>query len=366
MGGSGILASQLGQQLAARGHQVHFVSYGMPFRLDASAPNVFFHPVEINTYHLFRYPDYTLPLSVKLAEVSRTFDLDLIHAHYAVPHAVAAYLAREMIGEGAPRVVTTLHGTDTTLIGQDPGYQPVIRHAIERSQGVTAVSAFLRDETKRTFQVAHEIRVIHNFFSPATPGRVREQVRAELGVGDELLVIHMSNLRPVKRIGDLLKAIAACRQRDRLRLLILAGGDFAPWRPLVEELGIARQVIVRPAVPDVETYLNAADVGMYTSEHESFGLSILESMFHRHPVIAARAGGVPEVVVDGETGYLLPVGEIDGFAGRLDAIAEDRERHRAMGERAYERAGALFSADRIAEQYLDLYRQVLERKGTRV
>ena len=359
MGGSGILATQLGQQLAARGHQVHFVSYGMPFRLDATAPNIFFHEVGVSEYELFRYADYTLPLSVKLAQVSRQFDLDLIHAHYAVPHAVAAYLAQQMIGPKAPRLITTLHGTDTTLIGQDPGYQPVIRYALENSAGVTAVSAFLRDETTRTFQVTRAIRVIHNFFAPAPPTRQREQVRRELGVGDEILAIHMSNLRQGKRIGDLLRVIAASRRPDRVRLLILAGGDFAPYRPLVDELGIAARVIVMQSVPDIENYLNAADVGLYTSDYESFGLSILESMFHRHPVLATRAGGVPEVVVDGETGYLAAVGDIAAFAARLDAIAADPERGRPMGERGCQRAQSLFSAGKITEEYLDCYRQAL-------
>ncbi len=365
MGGSGILASQLGQQLAARGHQVHFVSYGMPFRLDASAPNIAFHAVDISEYGLFRYPDYTLPLSVKLAEISREFELDLIHAHYAVPHAVAAYLAQQMIGAGAPGLITTLHGTDTTLIGKDPAYQPVIRHAIEHSAGVTAVSAFLRDETIRTFQVTHEIRVIHHFFAPVTPSRDRQQVRREMGIGDEILVIHMSNLRQGKRIGDLLGVIAAARHRDRVRLLILAGGDFAPYRSLVDSLGIASQVIVMQSVPDIENYLNAADVGLYTSDYESFGLSILESMFHRHPVLATRAGGVPEVVLEGETGFLAPVGDIDGFAARLDAIVEDPARYQPMGERGYQRARTLFSAERITGEYLDLYRQALETRSLR-
>jgi L-malate glycosyltransferase len=213
--------------------------------------------------------------------------------------------------------------------------------------------------------VEHEIRVIHNFFAPINPGRDRARVRAELGVGDELLVLHMSNLRPVKRIDDLLRVIAASRHRDRVRLLILAGGDFAPYRKQVEALGIAGQVTVMQSVLDVENYLNAADVGLYTSEHESFGLSILESMFHRHPILAARAGGVPEVVVDGETGFLAPVGDIDGLAGKLDAIVEDRERYRPMGERGYERARALFSAERITGEYLDFYRQVLETREAR-
>jgi N-acetyl-alpha-D-glucosaminyl L-malate synthase BshA len=359
VGGSGILASQLGEQLARRGHQVHFVSYERPFRLDPAAPNVFFHPVNVSEYDLFRYPDYTLPLSVRLAEVSRRFDLDLLHAHYAVPHAVAACLARQMLGGDRPRLITTLHGTDTTLIGRDPDYQPVIRHALGGSAGLTAVSAFLRDETRRTFGVEREIRVIHNFFAPVPPSRPRREVRDELGLGDRFLAIHMSNLRTGKRVDHLLRVIAASRHRDRLRLLILAGGDFAPYRPLVSELGIEDRVTVLPAVPDVENYLNAADLGLYTSDYESFGLSILESMFHRHPVLATRAGGVPEVVADGETGFLLPPGDIGAFVERLDAIVENPERFREMGEHGYARARALFSAERIVGQYLDCYRQVL-------
>jgi N-acetyl-alpha-D-glucosaminyl L-malate synthase BshA len=361
VGGSGILASQLGEQLAQRGHQVHFVSYEKPFRLDASPPNIFFHPVAINEYDLFKYPDYTLPLSVKLAEVSRRFDLDLLHAHYAVPHAIAACLARQMLGSDRPRLITTLHGTDTTLMGQDPNYQPVIKYAIEHSAGVTAVSEFLRNETIRTFGVAREIRVIHNFFAPARPSRTRREVREALGIGDRFLLIHMSNLRAGKRIDHLLRVVAASRHRDRIHLLILAGGDFAPYRPLVRELGIETQVTVMASVPDVENYLNAADLGLYTSDYESFGLSILESMFHRHPVLATRAGGVPEVMVDGETGFMLPAGDIGGFVLKLDAIVEDPERYRPMGDKGYERARTLFSAERIVGEYLDYYRRVLEK-----
>lgn len=359
VGGSGILASQLGEQLARRGHQVHCVSYEKPFRLDTSVPNLFFHPVEVNEYDLFKYPDYTLPLSVKLAEVGRRFDLDLLHAHYAVPHAVAAHLARWMLGGDRPRLITTLHGTDTTLMGRDPAYQPVIKHAIEASNGVTAVSGFLRDETRRIFGVTRDIRVIHNFFAPVPPGRTRRRVREALGVGDRFLVLHMSNLRAGKRIDHLLRVIAGSRHRDRIHLLILAGGDFDLYRPLVGELGIRDRVTVMASVPDVENYLEAADLGLYTSDYESFGLSILEGMFHRHPILATRAGGVPEVVIDGETGFLLAPGDIGGFVERLDALVEDPERARMMGERGYERARALFSADRIVDQYVDYYREVL-------
>jgi N-acetyl-alpha-D-glucosaminyl L-malate synthase BshA len=361
VGGSGILASQLGEQLARRGHEVHFVSYERPFRLDASAPNIFFHPVNVNEYDLFKYPDYTLPLSVKLAEVSRRYNLDLLHAHYAVPHAVAACLARQMLGGDRPRLITTLHGTDTTLIGQDPSYQPVIKHAIELSAGVTAVSGFLREETMRVFGVAREIRVIHNFFAPVPPSRTRQQVRGDLGIGNRFLALHMSNLRAGKRIDHLLRVIAASRHRERLHLLILAGGDFSPYRPLAAELGIEDRITVMKSVPDVENYLNAADLGLYTSDYESFGLSILESMFHRHPVLATRAGGVPEVVIDGETGYLLPPGDIGGFVERLDAIVENPGRVREMGERGHDRALSFFSSERIVGQYLDYYREVLSR-----
>lgn len=361
VGGSGILATQLGEQLALRGHQVHFVAYEKPFRLDASAANVFFHPVNVNEYELFKYPDYTLPLSVTLADVSRRFDLDILHAHYAVPHAIAACLARQMLGGSRPALITTLHGTDTTLIGRDPNYQPVIRHAIEHSSAVTAVSGFLRDETRRTFGVDREIRVIHNFFAPSPPTRTRQEVREALGIGDRFLAIHMSNLRAGKRIGDLLRVVAASRHRDRVHLLVLAGGDFDPYRPLVSELGIEKRVTVLTSVPDVENYLNAADLGLYTSDYESFGLSILESMYHRHPVLATRAGGVPEVVLDGETGFLAPPGDIGRFVERLDEIAGNPERFRPMGERGHERARTLFSSERIVEQYLDCYRQVLAR-----
>jgi N-acetyl-alpha-D-glucosaminyl L-malate synthase BshA len=366
VGGSGILASQLGQQLATRGHEIHFVSYDKPFRLDQVSRlpgpgRIAFHPVAVNEYDLFRYPDYTLPLSVTLAEVARARDLDVIHAHYAVPHAVAAYLARQMLLPGrAPRIVTTLHGTDTTLIGRDPGYQPIIRHALDWSDGVTAVSRFLRDETRGVLAVSRDIRVIHNFFAPVPPTRSRQEMRRTLGVENDVVVLHMSNLRPGKRIEDLLRVVAASRHPQRVRLLILAGGDFAPYRPLVAKLGLESRVIVKPPVPDVENYLNAADVALYTSDYESFGLSVLESMFHGQPVLATAAGGVPEVVADGETGWLVEPGDIGTFARRLDALVEDPEGGRAMGERGRARAQELFSAERIVGEYLDYYRQVLE------
>src|SRR5271170_6193447 len=229
VGGSGILATALGVDLARRGHEVHFISYERPFRLPGNAPRLHFHPVAINDYGLFRYPDYTLPLSVKMAEVSRDRRLDVLHVHYAVPHATAAVLAREMLPPKLrPRLVTTLHGTDTTLLGRDPSYSPAIRHALVNSDAITTVSAYLKEETRRLLAVARPIDVISNFFEPRRARRTREQTRRELGLRDETMLLHSSNLRPLKRVDLLLQTAALVRPRDAFKLVILAGGDFAP------------------------------------------------------------------------------------------------------------------------------------------
>src|SRR3984885_12049945 len=230
VGGSGILAPALGEELARRGHEVHFISYERPFRLPENLPRLHFHPVKINDYELFKYPDYTLPLSVRMAEVSRDHRLDVLHVHYAVPHATAAILARTMLPpEYQPRIVTTLHGTDTTLLGRDPGYVAAIRHALLNSDAVTAVSVFLKQETERLIEVEHPIEVIHNFFAPRPVRRSHEAVRQELGLDDEVLLFHSSNLRSVKRIDLLLEAIARIRPQHAFKLLILAGDDFSPF-----------------------------------------------------------------------------------------------------------------------------------------
>src|SRR5580704_8390190 len=249
VGGSGILASALGEELARRGDEVHFISYERPFRLPASAPRLFFHPVTINDYGLFKYPDYTLPLSVKMAEVSRDYQLDVLHVHYAVPHATAAILAREMLPPAQqPRVVTTLHGTDTTLLGYDPGYRPAIHHALTYSDAVTTVSEFLKQETQRVLSFDGPMEVIHNFFAPHIPGHSRQEMRNELGFRNEVMVLHSSNLRPLKRIDLLLETIALIRPRESFKLVILAGGDFSPFASEVHRLGLEDRVMVRENV----------------------------------------------------------------------------------------------------------------------
>lgn len=359
VGGSGILASALGEDLARRGHEVHFIAYERPFRMPANAPRLHFHPVVINDYELFRYPDYTLPLSVKMAEVTRDYALDVLHVHYAVPHATAAILARSMLPEGRqPKVVTTLHGTDTTLLGRDAGYGPAIRHALNCSDAVTAVSGWLRDETQRLLGIERPIDVIHNFFEPRVPRRSREEVRAELGLRDEAMVVHLSNLRPVKRIDLLLDAVARVRPRDGFKLVILAGGDFSPFSLHLRRLGIADRVLVREKVIEVEDYLQAADLGLFASESESFCLSILEGMWFGCPSVSTAVGGIPEVVVSGESGVLVPVGDADSLARGVESLLRDPVERARLGQAAKARARDLFSADAIVPRYEALYRRV--------
>jgi L-malate glycosyltransferase len=362
VGGSGILASALGEELAQRGHEVHFISYERPFRLPVDVPRLHFHPVIINDYDLFKYPDYTLPLSVKMAEVSRDHQLDVLHVHYAVPHATAAILAQSMLPpEQQPRVVTTLHGTDTTLLGRDPGYGPAIRHALTCSDAVTTVSAFLQQETQRLLAVDRPIDVIHNFFAPRPPRRSREEVRRELGVQNEALLLHSSNLRPLKRIDLLLETVARIRPQDSFKLVILAGGDFTPFVDSVRQLGLENRVVVRDKVNDIEDYLQAADLGLVTSDTESFCLSILEAMCFACPSIARRVGGIPEVVEHGISGLLVPSGNADTLARAVESLINDPPRRAALGRAAQDRARERFSAEIIVPRYEALYRRVCTR-----
>jgi len=362
VGGSGILASGLGEELARRGHEVHFISYERPFRLPADAPRLHFHPVDINDYGLFKYPDYTLPLSVKMAEISRDHRLDILHVHYAVPHASAAILARSMLPpEQQPRVVTTLHGTDTTLLGRDPGYGPAIHHALTCSDAVTTVSTFLQRESRRLLGYDRPIEVIHNFFAPRPPRRSREQVRRDLGLENEVMVFHSSNLRPVKRVDLLLEAAALIRPANSFKLVILAGEPFTPFASQMRQLGLDGRVIVREKVNDIEDYLQAADLGLFTSETESFCLSILEAMCFACPSVSTRVGGIPEVIEDQVTGLLAPFGDAAALAGAVEGLIQDPARRIALGRAAQQRAREKFSADAIVPRYEALYHRVCGR-----
>ncbi|MEI6860914.1 MAG: N-acetyl-alpha-D-glucosaminyl L-malate synthase BshA [Verrucomicrobiota bacterium] len=362
VGGSGILAAELGEELARRGHEVHFISYEQPFRMPVGDPRVFFHPVVVNSYDLFKYPDYTLPLSVKMAEVSRAHALDILHVHYAVPHATAAFLACSMLPAAhRPKVITTLHGTDTTLLARDPGYGPAIRHALEHSDAITTVSEFMRRETLAHLAITRPIEVIHNFFEPRPPVSDPADVRHELGLRDgEAMLLHLSNLRALKRIDLLLETTARLVQTgENFRLVILAGADFAPFAAEVARLGLTRRVIVRQHVADIEDYLHAADLGLFTSETESFCLSILELMSLGRPSVAFAVGGIPEVVIANETGLLAPFGDTAALAAHVRALLHNPVRRTDLGAAAQRRARKLFSAAAIVTRYEELYRRIL-------
>jgi len=363
VGGSGIMASELGEELAERGHEVHFISYERPFRVPVDRPRLMFHPVVINDYGLFKYPDYTLPLSVKMAEVTRECGLDVLHVHYAVPHATAAILARDMLPRGQrPRVVTTLHGTDTTLLGRDPGYGPAISHALARSDAVTTVSHYLLEETRAAMGVTRPIDVIYNFFEPRTPRRSRAAVRRELGIGRGAMLLHASNLRAPKRIDLLLETVARLRPRGAFKLVVLAGASFDPWRRVVRRLGLEDRVIVRERVTDIEDYLQAADLGLFTSEMESFCVSILEAMNFGCPSVAPAVGGIPEVTISGKTGVLVPFGDVETAARAVETLMQRPALRRKLGAAAKARARKLFSAAAIVPRYEALYRRVCAAK----
>ena len=364
VGGSGVVATNLGNELARLGHKVHFISYETPFMLQLKARNIFFHKVNINEYTLFKYPDYTLPLTETIVAVHQKYHLDILHVHYAVPHATAALLAKRILlaaGEKPPKIITTLHGTDITLLANDPNLFTVIKYSIEKSNGVTAVSRNLKRETLRVLKTKKPIEVIYNFFSPPSPTKTPLAVRRSLKIKpDNFLAIHLSNLRPVKRIPDLLKIAKALKSDKRFKLLILAGETFAPYQPLAQKFRL-KNLIVKTHVKDIENYLNAADLGIYTSETESFGMGMLETMAYDNPVLATKAGGVPEVMQDGKTGFLLKVGNVNGFVNKIKVLMREPQLLQKLGRQAQQRAATEFSAQKIVSKYVDYYRKILKK-----
>jgi N-acetyl-alpha-D-glucosaminyl L-malate synthase BshA len=363
VGGSGIVASQLGAELAQAGHKVHFISYEPPFRLDRNQPNVQFHQVQLNEYNLFKYPDYTLPLAVKMVEVASKYRLDVLHVHYAVPHATAALLATQIAREQrrhTPHIVTTLHGTDITLLGRDPNLMPIIKYSIESSCAVTAVSESLRQETIQVLKTRKPIHTIYNFYRPKAPTRTRAEVRKELCVAEnDFLLIHLSNLRPVKRVEDVLKVLANLNDLPRVRLLLLAGGPFEEYRDFAASLMLGDRLVIRENVLDIENYLDAADAGLYASERESFGMGVLETMSFGKPVVATKVGGVAEIVEHGKTGFLNRLGDIESMTKAVRRLANDPALAHKMGERARAHAAVDFSVEAAVRKYVDLYRATI-------
>jgi N-acetyl-alpha-D-glucosaminyl L-malate synthase BshA len=364
VGGSGAVAAELGKQLARRGHSVHFVSYRLPFRLDDFNENIRYHEVDLTTYSLFEYPPHDLALAAKMAEIGREQKLDLFHVHYAIPHAITGLLAQAMLGPGpVPKLVTTLHGTDITLVGQDRTFFEITRFGIERSQGVTAVSEFLKRMTVEVFDVGHDIEVIPNFVDLSVHCHARAyRDRTAFASANEKILLHISNFRPVKRVVDVVRIFErVSREVPSVLLMVGEGPERASAQALARRLGIDNRVRFLGRQDHIEELTGLADVFLLPSELESFGLSALEAMASGVPVVGSDAGGLPEVVRHTETGFVLPVGDIEGMAARTIEILKDDEHARELGQAGRRRAASLFGAERIVSQYERFYESVLAK-----
>jgi N-acetyl-alpha-D-glucosaminyl L-malate synthase BshA len=363
VGGSGAVAAELGKQLARRGHSVHFVSYRLPFRLDDFNENIRYHEVDLATYSLFEYPPHDLALAAKMAEIGREQKLDLFHVHYAIPHAITGLLAQAMIGAGAPKLITTLHGTDITLVGQDRTFFEITRFGIERSQGVTAVSEFLKRMTVEVFEVGQDIEVIPNFVDVSVYCQARAyKDRSTFAAAGDKIVLHISNFRPVKRVMDVVRIFERVqREVPSVLLMVGEGPERASAQALARRLGIDGRVRFLGRQDHIEELTGIADVFLLPSELESFGLSALEAMASGVPVGGSDAGGLPEVVKHTETGFVLPVGDVEGMAARTIEILKDDEHARELGQAGRRRAASLFGAERVVSQYERFYEAVLAK-----
>jgi N-acetyl-alpha-D-glucosaminyl L-malate synthase BshA len=366
-GGSGVVATELGIELAALGHEVHFISYSQPFRLSGRDEGIYYHEVPVSSYPLFEFPPYDLALASRMAEVAEYNELDLLHVHYAIPHSVSALLARQMLAARGCRLpfVTTLHGTDITLVGLDRSYLPITRYAIQESDGVTAISNYLKDETIKHFGVTRGIEVIENFvncnvYVPIKDEAQRAEARKRLAAPDEAILMHLSNFRPVKRLVDVVKIFAQVVRQVPAQLILVGDGpdrSAAEW--LAHDLGIQARVHFMGKLERVNELLPLADILLMPSELESFGLAALEAMACKVPSIATRVGGVPELIDDGVTGLLYEVGDIDGMALGALGLLRDPERLNAMREAGRKTAQNRFCSTLVVPHYVRYYEQVL-------
>jgi len=368
-GGSGVVATELGIELAALGHQIHFISYSQPFRLSGRDDGIFYHEVPVSSYPLFEFPPYDLALASHMAEVAELYELDLLHVHYAIPHSVSALLARQMQAKRGRRLpfVTTLHGTDITLVGLDRSYLPITRHAIIESDGVTSISKYLRDETISKFDIERPIETIPNFvncdvYTPVDEEK-REEARTRYAKPGEALLLHLSNFRPVKRVADVVKIFAKVAREVPAQLVMVGDGpdrSAAEW--LAHDLGIQCRVHFLGKQERVHELLALPDLMLMPSELESFGLAALEAMACKVPSIATRVGGVPELIDNGETGLLFPVGDVDAMARAAVELLTDKARLTQMREQARRTAQKRFCASLVVPQYVRFYEGILEQR----
>jgi len=364
-GGSGVVATELGIELAARGHEIHFITYSQPFRLTGREANIRYHEVPVSNYPLFEYPPYDLALATRMAEVAEFYSLDLLHVHYAIPHSVSALLARQMLATRGRHLpfITTLHGTDITLVGLDRSYLPITKFGIAESDGVTAISSYLRDRTYEAFDITREIEVIRNFvncdFYVRNPELVAQQ-RPRYAAADEKILVHLSNFRPVKRVTDVIEVFARVAPVVPSRLLLIGDGpDRSAAEFLALKLGVADRVDFLGKQENVNELLALADVMVMPSEMESFGLAALEAMACCVPTIATRVGGVPELIEHEHNGLLYEVGDIEGMAAGALSLLTDAERLETMSCAARKTAQAKFCATRIIPQYEAYYEKVV-------
>jgi N-acetyl-alpha-D-glucosaminyl L-malate synthase BshA len=367
-GGSGVVATELGLELAQRGHDIHFISYAQPIRLTEPQPHIHFHEVEVSRYPLFDYPPYDLALATRMAEVAELYDLDLLHVHYAIPHSVSALLARQMLAASSSHrklpFVTTLHGTDITLVGLDRSYLPITRYSIEESDGVTSISQYLREKTLKEFDIKNPIEVIYNFVNCDVYVRDADATkrRAEYASPDEKVLVHLSNFRPVKRLTDVVEIFDRVRKKVRSKLLLVGDGpdrSKAEW--LAVQKGIHDHVIFLGKQDRVQEKLAISDVMLLPSELESFGLAALEAMACKVVPIATRVGGLPEVIEHGKNGYMANVGDVDTMANYAIELLTNEDHLRTIAQQARASAQARFCASKIIPQYEEFYRRVLAR-----
>jgi N-acetyl-alpha-D-glucosaminyl L-malate synthase BshA len=363
-GGSGVVGTELGKELAVRGHDVHFISYALPIRLTVT-DRIFFHEVEVLSYPLFEYPPYDLVLATKMAEVTARYNLDILHVHYAIPHSISAYLAKMMLTDRKVPFVTTLHGTDITLVGADRSYLPITRFGIEQSDAVTAVSHYLQQKTIDEFQIGRPISVIPNFVNCDVYRRAEDRsLRSRFARDDEAIFIHISNFRPVKRVEDVVSIFARVRQTCPAKLLLVGDGPDRPkaeW--LAQTQGVSGDVLFAGKQSEMASLLSIADVLLLPSEQESFGLVALEAMACEVPVIATRVGGLPEVIENEEDGFLLGLGDVAGMAEAALKLIKKPQLRNDMGKAARQHALRDFCATKIVRHYEELYRQTIEESG---
>jgi N-acetyl-alpha-D-glucosaminyl L-malate synthase BshA len=362
-GGSGVVATELGKALALQGHDIHFISYALPFRLKQFHERIFFHEVEMVDYPLLEHPPYAIALAAKMSEVAAQVGLDIFHVHYAMPHAVSAFLAKAILGKAQPKIITTLHGTDITLVGNDRTLFPMTRFALEQSDGVTCVSRYLSARTREVFRTDRALAVIPNFvdtqrFAPL----VEPQLRQHLAPAGERILAHLSNFRVVKRAPYAVRVFAQVREVMPAKLLLIGDGPDRPAAlDLARSLGVEKDVVFLGKQDDVAGLLASADLFLLPSEEEAFGLAALEAMSCAVPVIATTTGGIPELVEDGTTGFLLPPGDVDGMARAALAVLTSPERHTAFRAAARQHAVTRYETRLILPRYEAFYREVLSR-----